>query len=263
LCIVRNEMSTESSTGLAKFLLMVKNTKGRATALILQQVLDNPNIYVYGEILDLPNVKALAEGENKQYYETLALFAYVTYSDFKADPKKFLELSAPQSKKLKQLSLVSVAENQKSIPYEVLLKQLDVQNVHESEDLIIDSIYSGVITGKLDQKEQRFQVDWAMGRDIRPGQIEEMIEVLNQWCERSEKLLSSMQDKVQMASILYDQDKARQKEFEDKVENIKSNIKAAMAADMVATDYDGASEHFGFEPQKGARRGKGGGGKRK
>lgn len=67
------------------------------------------------------------------------------------------------------------------MPYSLLLGQLDIGNVRELEDLIMDSIYAGIIKGKLDQKEQRFQVDWTMGRDIRPGQISEMIKILNLW----------------------------------------------------------------------------------
>ncbi len=63
----------------------------------------------------------------------------------------------------------------------MLLAQLDLGNVRELEDLIIDCIYAGIIKGKLDQKQQRFQVDWTMGRDIRPGQLSEMIRVLTHW----------------------------------------------------------------------------------
>jgi len=102
-----------------------------------------------------------------------------------------------------------------------------------------------------------------MGRDIRPGQIEEMVGTLNLWVERSETLLKTIQEKINTATMLHEQEKQRQKEFDEKVENIKSNIKAAMAAEMVAADYDGMSEHFGFGEGKGGRRPKGGGGKRK
>ncbi len=68
-----------------------------------------------------------------------------------------------------------------SLPYSLLLAQLDIGNVRELEDLVIECIYAGIIKGKLDQKEQRFQVDWTMGRDIRPGQLQEMIKILDLW----------------------------------------------------------------------------------
>ena len=125
-----------------------------------------------------------------------------------------------------------------SIPYPLLLQELDLAHVRDLEDLIIDCMYAGIIKGKLDQHEQRFQVDWAMGRDIRPGQVAEMAKVLAAWCERSEILMKAIQEKVQLASILHEQHAKETKEFELRVEEIKSNLKAAMEADM-AVDFEG------------------------
>ena len=104
--------------------------------------------------------------------------------------------------------------------------------MRDLEDLIIDCMYAGIIKGKLDQHEQRFQVDWAMGRDIRPGQVAEMAKVLAAWCERSEILMKAIQEKVQLANILHEQHAKETKEFESRVEEIKSDLKAAMEADM-------------------------------
>jgi len=195
----RNEITSGSQ--LEKYLVVAKTTKGKACGALIKQALDNPATFVFGELLDQPNIKALAEGECKDAYDTLCLFAYGTFEDYHAAPDKFLALTDPNKKKLKQLSLVSIAAKQKSIPYSVLLTKLDIKHVRELEDLIIDSIYTGVISGKLDQKEQRFQVDWCMGRDVRPGELEEMVHVLNQWCEKSENLLKSIEDKIKTADF--------------------------------------------------------------
>ena len=43
----------------------------------------------------------------------------------------------------------------------------DVSSVRELEDLIIEGTNSNVIKGKLDQKASHFEVDFAMGRDVR------------------------------------------------------------------------------------------------
>jgi hypothetical protein len=37
------------------------------------------------------------------------------------------------------------------------------------EDLIIDSIYAGIISGRMDQASARFSVDWVLGRDLDVG----------------------------------------------------------------------------------------------
>jgi len=254
-----------SGANLLKYTLLAKSAKGKACVAVIQQVLGNPTCFVFGEMLEQPNVKALAEGENKAWYDTLALFAYGTYRQWKENPKKFGDLTEPLIKKLRQLTVVSIASVQKSIPYPTLLQELGLDHVRDLEDLVIDCMYAGLIKGKLDQNEQRFQVDWAMGRDIRPGQVEDMVKVLSAWCERSELLMKTIQEKIQLATFLHDQHAKANKEFELRVEEIKGNLKAAMEADM-AVDFEGGVVGAFVEGaganKKGGRKG-GGGGRRR
>jgi len=53
--------------------------------------------------------------------------------------------------------------------------------VCNSQDLIIDAIYADIIRGKLDQRHQHLEVDFAVGRDIQPDHIREISTVLNSW----------------------------------------------------------------------------------
>ena len=53
--------------------------------------------------------------------------------------------------KLRQLSLVSLAHASKKVSYEELQLALGITNVRELEDLIIDTIYAGILEGRLDQ----------------------------------------------------------------------------------------------------------------
>ena len=52
-------MSGDKSTSnpLEPFLLLMKNAKGAGAVSILTQALEAPNVYVFGELLDLPNVQ--------------------------------------------------------------------------------------------------------------------------------------------------------------------------------------------------------------
>jgi COP9 signalosome complex subunit 7 len=254
------DVSGSESGQLLRYIVLAKNTKGRGAVGVIQQALQAPSTFVFGELLDVANIKALAEGEFKIWYDTLALFAYGTFSDYKAAPQNFGELSAPLQKKLKQLSIVALASTQKSLPYSLLLTQLDIGNVRELEDLVIECIYAGIIKGKLDQKEQRFQVDWTMGRDIRPGQLQEMIKILNLWCDKSETLMGEIQERIQYANLSHEEHARQTKEFEQKVEDIKANLKVAMEGDMPAGDF--ADVDFGFDAanKKGRSKVKGPGG---
>ncbi|RZF35788.1 hypothetical protein LSTR_LSTR013749, partial [Laodelphax striatellus] len=57
------------------------------------------------------------------------------------------------------------------IPYSILLKDLDIKNVRDLEDLIIEAIYADIIHGKLDQKNSQLELDYAIGRDMQPTHI--------------------------------------------------------------------------------------------
>ena len=56
---------------------------------------------------------------------------------------------------MRQLTIVGLASEKKHIDYAVLLKELDLGDVRELEDLIIDVIYADIIRGKLDQKNKQ------------------------------------------------------------------------------------------------------------
>ena len=51
------------------------------------------------------------------------------------------------------------------------------------QDLIIEVIYADIVHGKLDQKNQQLEVDYALGRDIRAEAVPEIVSVLQDWWE--------------------------------------------------------------------------------
>ena len=69
----------------------------------------------------------------------------------------------------------------KILPYALLLRSLQIPTIRELEDLIIDGIYLDLMRGKLDQKEQQFEVEYVIGRDLGPGQVEALLSSLQAW----------------------------------------------------------------------------------
>jgi COP9 signalosome complex subunit 7 len=53
--------------------------------------------------------------------------------------------------------------------------------IRDLEDLIIDAIYLDILRGKLDQKEQQFEIEYTMGRDLAPGTAESVLAALKTW----------------------------------------------------------------------------------
>ncbi|KAJ1550375.1 hypothetical protein HK096_007261, partial [Nowakowskiella sp. JEL0078] len=173
-------LSSSSSFRLEPFLLLAKSARGAAAAKLINDAIAAPGIYVFSELLEIPSISELQN--NPQYsssHQLLSLFAYGTYQDYKANISSLPPLNPVQLQKLKHLSIVSLSGESKILKYDHLLSELDIPNVRELEDLIIDAIYHDIIKGKLDQKKKCLDVEYAMGRDLKPGQSEKLLRILS------------------------------------------------------------------------------------
>lgn len=242
-----------SCNPLEQFVLLAKTAKGAAAVELIKQALEAPGVYVFGELLDMPHVKELSTGSHSPYYDLLNIFAYGTYSDYKAKKGKLPELTPAQLTKLRQLTIVSLATKTKHIPYSVLLQELDIQNLRTLEDLIIEVIYADIIHGKLDQKNQRLEVDYAIGRDIRSEAVPEIINVLQEWCNGCETVLLSIEQQIAKANQNKENNTRIKQQIEQEVANIKKTLKSTQQAEseeqMVTDSRDISSD----KPKKGSK----------
>ncbi|CCM06341.1 uncharacterized protein FIBRA_08595 [Fibroporia radiculosa] len=190
------ELGFNHAAKLEPFLLMSKAAKGAAAAKLVQDATSAPGVFVFAELLELPNVQELANSENSSYFSLLQLFAYKTFPDYLQHRDALPALNDAQTIKLKHLTLVSLAMESRILPYSQLLDTLQMPGIRELEDLIIDAIYLDVIRGKLDQKEQQFDVEFTMGRDLEPGKIEQLLASLQNWASTSSAVLSTLDDKL-------------------------------------------------------------------
>lgn len=220
-----------ASNPLEQFVLLAKTAKGAAAVGLIKQVLEAPNVYVFGELLDMPNIQELSAGHNASYLLLLNLFAYGTYRDYKEKKSELPELTPPMLNKLRHLTMVSLATKNKCIPYSVLLEELDIPNLRALEDLIIEVIYADIIHGKLDQKNQQLEVDYAIGRDIRPEAVPEVISVLQDWCSGCEAVLQGIETQINKANQNKENNLKMKQKIEIEVSNIKKTLKSTHADD--------------------------------
>ncbi|KAF8329116.1 uncharacterized protein EI90DRAFT_3063226 [Cantharellus anzutake] len=193
---------------------MAKSLKGAAATKLIEDVITAPGVFVYAELMDLPGIKSLAGTQYDSYLELLQIFSYGTYGDYKAKHSSLPKLNENQLIKLKQLSMVSLANETRILPYSRLLTILDLPTIRALEDLIIDAIYAGIVSGKLDQKFSQFQVHSTMGRDLRPGQLEELLGALQDWSNRTKEVLDSLDSAIAEAVANAAQKTENQKEWE-------------------------------------------------
>ncbi|XP_078148248.1 proteasome component (PCI) domain protein isoform X2 [Carex rostrata] len=201
----------------------------RALASIISDATCHPSLFAFSEILSVPNISKLDGTQVSSSLDLLHLFAYGTWNDYKSSAGHLPSLLPNQAKKLKQLSVLTLAETNKVLPYDKLMEELDVSNVRELEDFLINEcMYSGIVRGKLDQLRRCFEVQFAAGRDIRPEQLNSMIQTLSSWLTTSDHMLQSIQEKIKWADTMSEASRKHKKEVEDRVEEVKKTLKADM-----------------------------------
>ncbi|XP_042650859.1 COP9 signalosome complex subunit 7b isoform X2 [Tyto alba] len=206
---------------LEQFILLAKGTSGSALTALINQVLEAPGVYVFGELLELTNVQELAEGSHAAYFQLLNLFAYGTYPDYVANKDNLPELTVTQKNKLKHLTIVSLASR---------MKDLDMRNLRELEDLIIEAVYTDIIQGKLDQRNQVLEVDFCIGRDIQKKDISNIVKTLQEWCDGCEAVLLGIEQQVLRANQYKENHHRTQQQVEMEVTNIKKTLKATASS---------------------------------
>jgi hypothetical protein len=71
------------------------------------------------------------------------LFAYGTYRQYLENTQAIIPLTTVMDKKLKHLTILTLATQKKTLPYDDLMVELDLKNVRHLEDIIIEAIYAG------------------------------------------------------------------------------------------------------------------------
>ena len=157
---------------------------GKAAADLVDEATAAPGVLVFGELLDLEGVQALASDPSlASTLAQLRVFAHGTLPDYRAD-SSLPPLSPAQELKLRRLTVASLAERSAVLSYADLMRALELSTIRELEDLLINEcVAAGVVRGRLDQKERRFEVHEAMARDVEPGRLGELIASLEAWRE--------------------------------------------------------------------------------
>ncbi|KAJ9479981.1 PCI domain-containing protein [Pseudozyma hubeiensis] len=167
--------SSSSTSRLEPLLLVARSTKprGAAAANLIHQAISAPAVFFFGELFDIPGVAELSNSTDAQLgsaYQLLCLFAYGTYSDYThlLQSGSIPNVSTDQVQKLRQLTLLSLACQNKALSYTLLSESLGISGTdgRELEDLIIETIYAGLISGKLNELQSRFEVHHVQGRDV-------------------------------------------------------------------------------------------------
>ena len=195
----------------------------------------------HAPLLHTPPPRRQLQGtEYDKTFRTLQLFAYGTYyQDYMRNSANYIELTDAMRTKLRQLSMVSIAAETKIIPYATLRRELDIDNVRMLEDLIIETIYAGLLSGKLDQRGEVFRIKGTMGRDILPDKLGGIIEQLSAWQAQCSKLIGVVQASSQLIGQERDRSRREQDDLNRAAQDVKNSLKESMASGDMSIDRDG------------------------
>lgn len=190
------------SSALEQFVALAKTARGRACVALVQQVLNHPKIFVFGELLAMPNVQALAGTEHESTLRLLEIFAFGSYGDFVKQEADLPALSDAQRQKLLKLSVLRLAQSSSKISYEGLMEALHTANVRATEDVVIETIYAGLMDARLNQRERQLRVTSCIGRDVRFEEVPDIHAKLTRWKENTDRTIAALERLLADASAL-------------------------------------------------------------
>jgi len=221
-----HEEEIKTVNALEPFLLLAKNARGAAAAQLVQQVTETAGVFVFNELLHMQGIKELESNDKYAHaWQLLQLFAFGTLKDYKENVSNVQSLSTQQLFKLRLLTIATLASQSKYVSYKTLQEQLDLSNVRELEDLIIDAIYAGILCCKLDPKEQQLEVEYVIGRDIRPQLLDTIISTLGEWHSNCEKAMLMLDNEIDETNSMKEKQTNLNRSVELEVENMKQTLK--------------------------------------
>ncbi|KDN50391.1 hypothetical protein K437DRAFT_244947 [Tilletiaria anomala UBC 951] len=208
--------STLAAAKLEQFMLLARSAKGASAAKLIERATSAPGCFVFAELLQQPSIRELKHSEeHSSAYRLLELFAYGVHADYASSPYSFPSLSEVQVQKLKLLTLVTECYRSTTLKYDDLLAALDLPDMRALEDLIIEGIYAGIVSGRLDEKSQIFQVEGCLGRDVRgKPELENLVKELERWSNSAESALQLLSERIDQIKQL-DASRAEQRRRHD------------------------------------------------
>ncbi|KAI1421855.1 PCI domain-containing protein [Xylaria sp. FL1777] len=192
---------TKALNALEPFLALSKSaTAPRAAADLVTQATSNSHTYVFAELLQTPQIQALAKSpDHAPHLKLLEIFSYGTYANY-ISTTNLPPLNDAQTLKLRQLSLLSLAKDPHNLSYAALQRSLSLDDARAVENLVISAIYAGLIDAQLDPRDGYVRISSVSPlRDLAPGSIPSMLNSLREWSGRCTSTLEDLES--QIASI--------------------------------------------------------------
>ncbi|KAH8597636.1 hypothetical protein B0O99DRAFT_480830, partial [Bisporella sp. PMI_857] len=191
---------TKALNSLEPFLALTKSASSpRAAADLISRATSHPNTFVFAELLNTSNIRALENAPEEQaaYLKHLEIFSYGTYSEYQSIPS-LPALNPAQTLKLRQLSFLSLAKDPKNLTYAALKEKLGLESEKELEEVVISAVYAGLVQGSLDPYHEVVHLSSISPlRDLPPSSTTAMLNTLAAWSARCSSTLTDLETQIQ------------------------------------------------------------------
>jgi len=209
---------------LEQYLVLARSAKGKACESLILQATAHPRTFVFGELLELVRDK----GVDGSYIRLLEVFAYGTYSDYTNERSTLPDITPNHLKKLKMLTLATLAANSTLLEYGSLMESLEMSSVRELEDLIIESIYEGLVEGKIDHKHNALMVMSSFGRDVKQEKVPELIGKLKNYLSHIESVETFISEEIKSSKDSMETKNQKKERFEGARQETSKKLKAML-----------------------------------
>lgn len=235
---------TRAINALASYIALAKAANSpRAAADLVTQATSASNTYVFAELLQQPNIQALAGNEQYASYLTLLqCFAWGTWETYKSTPG-LPELTDVQATKLRLLSLLTIASqksNASNLSYQFLCTHLELSSSLDLEHLVTQAIYNDLITGTLNPASQTVVItSVAPLRDLAPGSVQSMISELAAWSGRCDSVLADLEAEIKKVKADAEKRAKREARAEKQIKAVTEGADKSGAGGVLGTSRTG------------------------
>ncbi|KAL2426563.1 COP9 signalosome complex subunit 7 [Exophiala dermatitidis] len=243
-----------------------KSPSPRFVAELIKGAISAPGAYVFTELLQTPAVQSLRGTELQSWLTLLEIFSWGTYEEYKNIPD-LPQLDDAQTLKLRQLSLLTLASpfapnlngteattTTNTLTYPSLLKSLSLPDAASLESLVTQSIYSGLLTGRLSPTSNPPVVNIvsvAPLRDLRPQSLPALLQILQTWESRCTSVVSELEAHISAIRDTAAQRSATQKKWQDVVD---AAVLSTSDSSNKPSSGDGGESNTGNKNNGGAGR---------
>jgi len=204
---INNANSKSYFNTLKKYLFTFENNKDDVSVAIKQAkdtailAIKLEDIYQCDDLLDLRTMKQLQTNEHNKTYQLLQLFVggkLDSFDSFNKENPEFLQslglCSEDCSKKIRLLSLVTLASENNHLSYSQVSKTLNI-DISEVEYWIVSAVAAKLISAKMDQINETVEIRHCTQRVFDNLQWKQLQNTLSMWKNNVQGLVNEIEKK--------------------------------------------------------------------